>query len=41
MSTRLSAEDSRQWLEEHMWILPLLAGCSADEILGYGDEALC
>ena len=38
---RPTAEDSRRWLEEHVWTLPLLDGRSTDEILGYGDDGLC
>ena len=38
---RPTAEDSRQWLEESVWTLPVLDGRSADEILGYGDDGLC
>jgi plasmid stability protein len=38
---RLTAEESRRWLEQHVWSLPVLDGRSANEILGYGDDGLC
>ena len=38
---RPTEEDSRRWLEEYVWTLPLLDGRSADQILGYGDDGLC
>lgn len=38
---RPTAEDSRRWLAEHVWSLPVLDRRSADEILGYGDDGLC
>jgi hypothetical protein len=34
-------EESRRWLEEQVWSLPVLDGRSAEEILGYGDDGLC
>ncbi len=33
-----TAEESRLWLEELVWSMPLLDGRSAEEILGYGDD---
>lgn len=39
--SRPTAEESRRWLAEQVWSLPLLAERSADEILGYGDDGLC
>jgi len=38
---RPTAEESRRWLETHVWTLPLLDDRSADEILDDDDEALC
>ena len=38
---RPTEEDSRRWLEEYVWTLPLLDERSADQILGYGDDGLC
>jgi hypothetical protein len=38
---RPTAEDSRRWLKQQVWTLPLLDEHSADEILGYGDDGLC
>ena len=38
---RPTAEESRRWLEEQVWALPLLDARSADEIVGYGDDGLC
>jgi plasmid stability protein len=39
--SRPTAEESRRWLEEQVWTLPLLDERSADDILGYGDDGLC
>jgi hypothetical protein len=36
---RPTAAESRRWLEEHVWSLPLLDERSADEILGDGMTA--
>ena len=33
-SNRPTAEDSRRWLEEHVWSLPLLDERCADAIMG-------
>ena len=38
---RPTAEESRRWLEEQVWSLPVLDGRTADAILGYGDDGLC
>ena len=38
---RPTAEESRRWLEQQVWTLPLLDARGADEILGYGDAGLC
>ena len=38
---RPTAAESRRWLEEHMWTLPLLDECCADEILGDADDGIC
>jgi len=38
---RPTVEQSRRWLEQQVWTLPVLDGRSAEEILGYGDEGLC
>jgi plasmid stability protein len=38
---RPSVEESRRWLEQQVWSLPVLDGRSAEEILGYGDDGLC
>jgi hypothetical protein len=37
---RPTADESRRWLEQQVWTLPLLDERSADEILGYGDAGL-
>jgi hypothetical protein len=37
---RPTADESRRWLEQHVWTLPLLDERSADEILGYDDAGL-
>ena len=38
---RPSLAESRRWLEEQVWNLPVLDDRSAEEILGYGDDGLC
>ena len=38
---RPTADESRHWLEQQVWTLPVLDGRSAEEILGYGDDGLC
>ena len=38
---RPSLAESRRWLEEQVWTLPVLDQRSAEEILGYGDDGLC
>ncbi len=38
---RPSLAESRRWLEEQVWALPVLDQRSAEEILGYGDDGLC
>jgi hypothetical protein len=38
---RPTADESRRWLEQQVWTLPVLDERSADEILGYGDAGLC
>ena len=37
---RPTADESRRWLEQQVWTLPLLAERSANEILSYGDASL-
>ena len=37
---RPTADESRRWLEQQVWTLPLLAERIANEILGYGDAGL-
>jgi hypothetical protein len=37
---RPAADESRRWLEQQVWTLPLLDEPSADEILGHGDASL-
>jgi hypothetical protein len=37
---RPTADESRRWLEQQVWTLPVLDERSADEILGYGDGGL-
>lgn len=39
--SRPTAEESRRWLEEQVWSLPLLDERGAEEILGYGNDGLC
>ena len=41
LAVRPTMEESRRWLEEQVWSLPVLDGRSAEEILGYGDDGLC
>ena len=38
---RPTLEQSRLWLEQQVWTLPVLDDRSAEEILGYGDDGLC
>jgi plasmid stability protein len=38
---RPTAEESRRWLGQQVWTLPVLDQRSAEEILGYGDDGLC
>ena len=38
---RPSLAESRRWLEEQVWALPVLDQRSAEEILGYSDDGLC
>ena len=38
---RPSLAESRRWLEEQVWTLPVLDDRSAEEILGYGGDGLC
>ena len=38
---RPSLAESRRWLEQQVWILPVLDDRSAEKILGYGDDGLC
>lgn len=38
---RPSLAESRRWLEEQVWTLPVLDDRSAEEILGYGNDGLC
>ncbi|MFM8968058.1 MAG: FitA-like ribbon-helix-helix domain-containing protein [Vulcanococcus sp.] len=41
MPQRPSLEESRLWLEQAVWTLPVLDQRRAEEILGYGDDGLC
>lgn len=41
LAVRPTIEESRRWLEDQVWSLPVLDGGSAEEILGYGDHGLC
>ncbi len=41
VAVRPSMEESRRWLEEQVWSLPVLDGRSAEAIPGYGDDGLC
>jgi hypothetical protein len=36
-----SLAESQRWLKEQVWTLPVLDECSAEQILGYGDDGLC
>jgi plasmid stability protein len=38
---RPTVEESRRWLEQQVWTLPVLDERSAEEILGYGEDGLC
>ncbi|MFN9692816.1 MAG: FitA-like ribbon-helix-helix domain-containing protein [Synechococcaceae cyanobacterium] len=38
---RPSLAESRRWLEEQVWTLPVLDDRSAEEILEYGNDGLC
>ena len=38
---RPNAEETRRWLEQQVWALPLLDHHQVNEILGYGDDGLC
>ncbi|MCX5954536.1 MAG: hypothetical protein NTZ40_13825 [Cyanobacteria bacterium] len=38
---RPSLAESRRWLEEQVWTLPVLDQRSAEVILGFGDDGLC
>jgi hypothetical protein len=38
---RPTAAESRRWLEEQVWTLPLLDERCADAILGYADDGIC
>jgi antitoxin VapB len=38
---RPTLEQSRRWLKERVWHLPVLDERSADAILGYDDDGLC
>lgn len=41
MAQRPTLDESRCWLEQQVWTLPLLDERSSEEILGYGDDGLC
>ena len=41
LAVRPTMEESRRWLEEQVWSLPVLDGRSVAEIPGYGDDGLC
>ena len=41
MPQRPTLEQSRRWLEQQVWTLPVLDDRSAEEILCYGDDGLC
>jgi len=41
LALRPSMDESRRWLEEQVWSLPVLDGRSSEAILGYGDDGLC
>jgi plasmid stability protein len=38
---RPTVEESRRWLEQQVWTLPVLDERSAEEIQGYGDDGFC
>jgi len=38
---RPSLAESRRWLEEQVWTLPVLDQRNAEEILEYGNDGLC
>jgi plasmid stability protein len=38
---RPSLAESRRWLEQQVWTLPVLDDRSAEEILEYGNDGLC
>jgi plasmid stability protein len=38
---RPTLEESRRWLQQQVWSLPVLDQRSAEEILRYGDDGLC
>ncbi|MCT0212439.1 MULTISPECIES: FitA-like ribbon-helix-helix domain-containing protein [unclassified Synechococcus] len=38
---RPTVEESRRWLAQQVWTLPLLDERTGEEILGYGDDGLC
>ncbi|MEB3195135.1 MAG: hypothetical protein VKO19_08455 [Cyanobacteriota bacterium] len=38
---RPTLEESRRWLEQEVWSLPVRDERGADDILGYGDDGLC
>ncbi len=38
---RPSLAESRRWLEEQVWTLPVLDDRSTEEILGYGGDGFC
>jgi hypothetical protein len=38
---RPTLEESRRWLEQQVWCLPVLDDRSSEEILGYGDDGIC
>lgn len=41
MAQRPTLQESRRWLEQQVWSLPVLDQRQAEEILGYGDDGLC
>ncbi|MEB3353766.1 MAG: hypothetical protein VKM34_05980 [Cyanobacteriota bacterium] len=41
MAPRPTVKQSRLWLEQQVWNLPVLDDRSAEDILGYGDDGLC
>ena len=38
---RPSVEDTRAWLQQNVWNLPVGDDRSVEEILGFGDDGLC